>query len=234
MKTVVGINTLTMIDQFVYASHINLAFRLGRNTKDDFYFVQPRRMTIDKMRNFTAKVALETESDYILFIDDDVQVPPNTYDKLKEGIEKHGFDVLAGVTYIRSYPFRPMVFNFLKEETDFLWMDFKDHADKQTGLLECDAVGFSCCMIKTSCLRDLLPPYFLTGPNHTEDVYFCQKLKDYNPGAKIGVHTGVETAHLIGPEFIHSNNLEIWRKHAEEEFPEIKAPKGHTWEFVNG
>src|ERR1041385_1165531 len=82
MKIVVGINTLTSIDQPVYSNHCQFWFRLGRSSSHDFILSHPRRMSIDNMRNMTAKIALEHNADYILFIDDDVLIPLNTVDML--------------------------------------------------------------------------------------------------------------------------------------------------------
>src|SRR5687767_11134475 len=148
MKTLVGINNLTMVDQMAYANHSQFWYRLGvwkgkeeaAGQSVEFALCNPRRMTIDRMRNEAAKIALEGEFDYLMFIDDDVLVPFDAFHKLV----KHDKDIIAGVTIIRGYPFHPMIFNFSEEykENSYV-MDFKGKADPETGLLECHAVGFS-------------------------------------------------------------------------------------------
>ena len=109
MKLFIGINTLTAVEQPVYASHLNLFQRLGKDHPDwTVGLYTPRRTSIDRMRNSLAKMALEGEYDYIAFIDDDVIVPYNLFDKLL-ALEA---DIAAGWTIIRGYPFENMFFNF--------------------------------------------------------------------------------------------------------------------------
>ena len=82
-KILVGVNTLTAVSQPIYSNHCQFWYRFGRSYPQfDFMLNNPRRMSIDNMRNMTAKVALENDVDYILFIDDDVLVPIDTLGRL--------------------------------------------------------------------------------------------------------------------------------------------------------
>ena len=216
MKTLVGINNLISVDQLAYANHCQLWYRLGKENPDDqFLFCNPRRMSIDGMRNFCAKAALENECDYILFIDDDVLVPFDCYKKLLS----HKKDIIAGVTHIRGYPFEPMIFNFSNKQC-FYYRDYKDNI--VDGLVECDAVGFSCCLIKVDILKQIRPPFFITSPAHTEDVYFCKKAKDQIPDIKIYVDPTVETAHILGSDLIMPSNIQHWKDFEEARNPMLK------------
>lgn len=219
-KVLVGINNLTVINPFVYGNHWQFSFRLGRDhTEDQFALFNPVRMSVDRMRNSTAKVALEHGFDYILFVDDDVCIPQDAYKQLKAANK----DIIAGVTLIRGYPFYPMIFDFSNKENHYV-VDYEKKAAKN-GLLKCDAVGFSCCLIRTSILKEIPEPYFVTGTFSTEDVYFCLKAKEYIPKVKIFCHTKIETNHGIGMEFINPKNKSIWMKHVETEFPGVKKKK---------
>lgn len=217
-KVLIGINTLIAINPYVYGNHWQFSFRLGRNhRKDQFALFNPVRMSVDRMRNSAAQFALEGGFDYIFFVDDDVMIPFDAYDKLK----KANKDIIAGVTLIRGYPFYPMIFDFKRKKNNHV-IDYERKANKRTKLLTCDAVGFSCCLIKTSILKEIPQPYFVTGTKSTEDVYFCIKAKEYIPKVKIFVHTGISTIHCIGMEFISPENKKIWIKHMEAEHPGIK------------
>lgn len=217
MKILVAINNLTSVSQLAYSNHCQFWYRLGRNMPEhQFGLCNPRRMSIDRMRNFAAKAVLENDFDYLLFIDDDVLVP---FDTVKYLIEDDK-DVVAGVTLIRGYPYHPMIFNFVSPQlakdgrTHFI-DNYEELADKETGLLECDAVGFSCCLIKAKVLREIKPPYFITidensGINSaqcTEDVYFCNKVKMERPGTQIFVDTRIKTAHILGDDIVEPDNL---------------------------
>ena len=83
MKILVGVNTLTSVDQLVYLSHCQFWTRTVKQyPNDEFMFFAPHRMSIDNMRNASVKVALQHNCDYLLFIDDDVIVEPHTFKSL--------------------------------------------------------------------------------------------------------------------------------------------------------
>lgn len=210
MRIMIAVNNLVEVNQLAYANHCQFWYRLGRTMPEhDFIFCNPRRMSIDRMRNFAAKSCLDYDIDYLLFLDDDVLVPPEGLKRLLAANK----DVIAGVTLIRGYPYHPMIFNFLgrlisDDGTKIHYVDdYKERADPETGLLECDAVGFSFCLIKVSLLRKCSPPYFITGENHTEDVFFCNKARVEVPGTSIWVDTKIETAHILGADIIMPENL---------------------------
>lgn len=80
------------------------------------------------------------------------------------------------------------------------------HPDGLQPVIDVDAIGFSCALIKTDVLHQLTTPYFITGRHHTEDVYFCMKVKtelvgtETNAAPTIAMHTGVMCGHLLNPE----------------------------------
>lgn len=210
MKVLVAINNLTSVSQLAYSNHCQFWYRLGKNLPEvDFGLCNPRRMSIDRMRNFSARATLDNDFDYLLFIDDDVLLPFNAVQRLLAADK----DIIAGVTLIRGYPYHPMIFNFMGPQlaadgrTHFV-DDYTQLADKQSGLLECDAVGFSLCLIKSRVIRELKPPYFITIDGKcTEDVYFCNKAKLERPGTQVWVDTQVHTAHILGDDIIEPMNL---------------------------
>jgi hypothetical protein len=169
----------------------------------------------------TAKVALENNFDYILFVDDDVIVPLDCLDKLIAA----DADIAAGWTIIRGWPFENMFFKYddkgglLKyagNEGDFVLND--------KGLIECDAVGFSCCLIKVDLLRKMPPAYFVTGTHNTEDIYFCMKARQYAPDCKIVVDPTVKTAHIVGVETITPDNRDAYKTFYSSLYPDECKP----------
>src|SRR5580658_11370591 len=174
MKIMLGVNTLTTLEQPVYASHCQFLYNLGKNHPNDvLYFNTPRRMSIDRMRNQTAKLALEGECDYLMFVDDDVVIPSNAFDRLL-ACEA---DIAAGWTIIRGYPFQNMHFRHPSDNPSALENvphSVMDELEKGA-ILPVDAVGFSCVLINCNLLKRVPPPWFVTGPHNTEDIYFCMK-----------------------------------------------------------
>lgn len=215
MKTVVvGVNTLTSVDQAVYSNHCQFWYRLGKNMPDyRFILCNPRRMSIDNMRNTAAKIALENDAD-LMFIDDDVLIPVNTLPMLYAC----DADIAAGWTIIRGYPFKNMIFTFDNEEKTSLthW-----NGPENQGVLTCDAVGFSCVLIKHELLKQIEPPYFVTGPHNTEDIYFCMKARDYKKDTKCVCNLDVKTSHNIGAEYVDPLNMPLYKKYMEAQMPEL-------------
>lgn len=216
MKIMIGVNTLTAVEQPVYANHMQFFFRLGRNTEHEFAMNTPRRMSIDRMRNMTAKIALEQEYDYVLFIDDDVVIPINSLQKLIDADK----DIIAGWTLIRGYPFQNMFFKYQEGKLSHL----QEFEPDSNGLVEVDAVGFSYALIKCSLLRKVNPTWFVTGPYNTEDIYFCIKAKTVVPETSIFVDTTIKTWHILGPEMIGIENRETYSEYYKKTFPELIDP----------
>lgn len=228
MKFLIASNTLTAVAQPVYATMNQFWFRLGRNySEHQFITYTPRRVSIDNMRNAAAKIALEQECDYLMFVDDDILIDPlNTFASLVLACEKQGADIVMSETYIRGYPFEPMFFKHRNGKLEF-FRDFKEYINKKTGLVECDAVGFSCVLIKCSLIKKVTTPYFVTGPKGTEDIYFCMKARKElgTENVKIFVDTKFPTGHLLDPEPLHSENRESLIKFYDESCPELKESK---------
>ena len=187
----------------------------------DFALCNPRRMSIDRMRNEAAKIALDGDFDYLFFIDDDVLLPLDAFHRLRS----HDKDIIAGVTHIRGYPYHPMIFNFTDPayKSNTYVTDYKERAEA-SGLLKCDAVGFSCCLIHTRLLKRVSPPYFITSTHQTEDVFFCKRIRDFNPEQEIWVDVNVETGHLLGTDIIAPGNVKEWKEFDEKRYPELLIP----------
>lgn len=224
LKIVVGTNSLTEAQYPAYTNHCQFWFRLGRSYPNiDFIISNPSRMSIDRMRNMTAKVALQAKADYMLFLDDDVIVPPNM--GLEQLLDCKA-DVAAGKVCVRGYPFNYM--SFYKKGTELL-MDSKL---PKKGIVDREAVGFSFALLKTGPLRRMPEPYFITGINHTEDVYYCIRLKQMDPKATIKVNCECECGHILWPEIIHEMNRDQYIKYFKE-VNKIQASNGATHKTVD-
>jgi len=236
------VNTLQAINPYIYSNHIRFFVYAAKSNPDiKFDFFTPYRMSIDRARNEAAKIALETESDYLLFIDDDVMIPNDTLFRLIESDK----DIIAGLVIIRGYPFHNMAFRYDENnklinyndlplavacEEGHLKYDIKCDSCRRTPLeklVKVDAVGFSCCLIKTDVLRQMEPPWFITGLNHTEDIYFCLETQQYDPKPEIWINTDVSCGHLLNPEPVEwqtrKKMQEFYAQVAEEPWKRNKA-----------
>lgn len=232
-KIVVAVNVLTQVDSAVYNSHNQLWFRIGKHFPQHKYFqYTPERTTIDNCRNMAAKFALEQECDYLLFVDDDMILHEMTFQSLMENIQRPNVDVVMALTYIRGYPFHPMCFIDRDKEASEVknldyYDDFQEHIDPLTHLVEVDSIGCACVMIKCDLIKKLEPPYFVTTPHHTEDVYFCMKAKKTLGRKSVGIYVdcGVPTMHMMDKIGVNHRNVEILRTFSEMQNPDIKKTR---------
>lgn len=217
LKIVVGINSLTFAQQPAYSNHIQFFYRLGRSYPNiDFCLVNPPRMSIDRMRNMSAEVTLKGEFDYLLFIDDDVLVPFEGLAKLLD----MDCDIAAGNVMIRGYPFLHMLF----EDDGKKGLQAIAELPEPLGVIDVKAVGFSFCLIKRDILLDVPKPFFITGANNTEDIYFCMKAFQARPDVIIKADTSIVCGHILWPEIINEDNRENYKAYYDKQFPgEIEA-----------
>src|SRR6266849_1962392 len=218
-KVVIAINSLVSTKHIAYSNHIQLMFRFGRNyPKIDFCLVNPARMSIDRFRNMAADVALSIDARYLLFLDDDVLVPFDCLDKLIA----LDADIAAGDVLIRGYPFAHMLFQYTDKTKKGLkpMLSLPRERGRLDGL---GAVGCSLTLIKTSLIKQMVKPYFVTGPDtNTEDIYFCIKATQCVPLCTIAADTSIVCSHILWEEVIDSINKKNYKKYYEVQYPELK------------
>lgn len=228
IKIMVGCNILTMIDGLAYPNHLQMWYRIGRDLGNnyEFYFHTPIRSSIDNMRNTTANLALLHDCKFIFFYDDDVILPVDTLSKLLSTYERTKAAVISGLTFIRGNRFKPMIF-----DKSGPILDYKSKVDKY-GCVDCESLGFSCVLLDVEVMKYVITPYFVTGSQNTEDVYYCIKLKDMRPESKILCDTNIKTGHLVGKYMITEDNRDRIIKFEEEEFGIKEEELDHGIEYL--
>lgn len=115
VRVFVLVNVLQSVNSQVYANHCHFFTWSAKNIPGiEFRFWAPQRTAIDNARNSAAHYAMELECDYLLFLDDDVQIPENAL-KLLIDADK---DIIAGLVMIRGYPFHVMAFRYAGDDVD--------------------------------------------------------------------------------------------------------------------
>ena len=214
-KILVGVNSLTEIQWQAYNTHIQFFYRLGKDFPDmQVAFVNPSRYSIDKMRNMCCTIAVNQDFDYVLFLDDDVLPPSDALQRLLAC----NSDIAAGDVIIRGYPFNHMCFQYTNAEKNDL-AQVTEYPEGQH--LSVDAVGCSLTLIKVSFLKKMTAPYFITGLNCTEDIYFCLKARDLDPDCTITVDTKLTCGHILWPEVMSSLNKKDYKGYFEKQNPSV-------------
>jgi hypothetical protein len=137
-------------------------------------------------------------------------------------------DERRSLTFYNDLPFVEGLTCAAEEKHERFRLDCEHcHKAPLKEIVNVDAIGFSCALIKTDVLHQLTTPYFVTGRHHTEDVYFCMKvqteLKDEAGNSpSIVMHTGVKCGHLLNPEPIEWS---VRKRLTDFYAPEVEAEK---------
>ena len=165
---------------------------------------------IDAARCKGIEIGLQMGVENIFFWDADVQPPPDIIAKLLA----HNKPIVSAL-YARRY--EPPWLEMLKQKPEGLTPLYEGDYEKGA-LVECDAIGMGCCLIKTSLLKEIEKPWFqwtnyYAADGASEDFSFCRKVK--RAGFKIYVDTS-----LICP---HAGQIKF-----------MPSPKGgHNFELMN-
>ena len=143
--------------------------------------------------------------DYILFLDDDTIPPINVITKLLS----HKKDIVSALYFAKQEPHFPQIFLENKEHKGRFDSIGEYAKDK---LIEVDACGAGCLLIKREVFKKLKKPYFQFTPRGEdtprigEDFYFCKKAKEV--GYKIYCDTSIICGHL-GTKIITSDHWDM-------------------------
>lgn len=174
--------------------------------------LSPRYKPVDEARNMIVAEALKHNVKYILFIDDDVLVPPHTLYRFLNMAQREGKKVITGVYYTKTVPPVPVILNRGQPAGVTGW--------NVGDIFTVDFAGMGCMFVDTSIFEKMTEPYFkyqafefndknLPLPTIGEDIWFCDKVAK-EVGEKIWVDTSIQCGHenaAIRRVFIHNEAL---------------------------
>lgn len=144
---------------------------------------------VDNSRDKIVATAIKNGASHVMFIDSDIEFPPESIQKLIEDDR----DIVGGLYPRRQYPYRPTI---NKVDGDRLIVPSSYPKDR---LFETDAVGTGFMLVKTSVFKKLGdPPYFkiqqFHGKQIRDDVYFCITAR--RKGFKVWVDPTFKVGHV--------------------------------------
>ena len=160
----------------------------------DFFLKIGMQMTLLDARNEACKWAIENDMDYILWLDDDMIIPPDIW--LFSQLEAYDKDIIAPLFFTRKGVKLPLIFK--KRKVNDYYIVYDHIVNYKKGLQKVDAVGFGCLLMKTEILGKMQKPYFSYTENMGEDIYFCVKAKE--AGFDIWCDTDIVIGHLCPPK----------------------------------
>jgi len=143
-------------------------------------------------RNKAANKAIDEKYDWLLFIDADQIAPPDTLEKLLNCY----YDIAAGWSMMCLNDNRTNISIYDAEKR---YYGFYTTENLPQGIIDVDAIGFACIMIKTSVFAHLYYPYFkyVEYPHKgvlSEDLFFCDRVKQED--FKIMCDTSLQLQHV--------------------------------------
>lgn len=143
-------------------------------------------------RNYFAERALEMGMTHLFMVDSDMgSTKPGMLIKMLEADR----DLVAPLFMRRSEPYDILAMRSLGNG-NYKTISVAEARSKQ--LVEVDAVGFGCVLLKTALLKDMKFPYFhwetVKGAHLPEDLNFCRKVK--RAGGRIFVDTAIHLDHI--------------------------------------
>lgn len=153
-----------------------------------------RGCLIYQSREDAGEHLLESDADALLFLDSDMFPTEDMLVKLIEADK----DIISALAFRRVPDYEPCIFT----EEGF-------YHDYPEGLIEVEATGMACTLIKRGVFERVPKPWFFPEPVIGEDKAFCRRAK--NAGHKIWCDTTLECGH-IGECMFHSGHYRQRRK----------------------
>lgn len=162
---------------------------------------------LEDARNKIVRMALDSKTTHLLFLDTDIIVPPNLIIRM---FKETNDPVVSGLYFTRIPPFEPVAYlegEFINGRNLHPITEYPE--DK---LIDVDLVGMGCCLIDCAFLLEMYKTFngdgrwFAFEPGNGEDVWFCNRVRKM--GYKPKLHTGLLCGH-------HANIIVIddhWRR----------------------
>lgn len=183
--------------------------------------LEVRDKKIDEARNFIVDEFLKSDSEYLLFLDDDHS--GHTVEMLQTLLDINSY-VSAIKCYSRFFPYLANLMDYSGSDDPRIKYKPKDVT---VGIHPCDLVGFGMTLIKRATFDLLSRPYFVAINNGKEDNYFCDSL------IKIGIkpmgcfdytlpHQGIDQ---YNAEKMKKEGLDKIFKNFKDKFPNQEVDK---------
>jgi len=183
VNVTIGMPILDNVDGHTVNSLIGL---IGSNGQHPITFIPSIGTTvIHDARNHVIKESYKGDFDALLFIDSDMEFPPDTLQRLIDRDKD-----IVGVLYGNKVTGKPNTFVYDQYTDKFKKINVKP----QQGLVEVGAVGTGIMLIKKYVLDRVRCPWFYYEAGVGEDVNFCKVAT--LAGFKVYVDTDINIGHI--------------------------------------
>ena len=174
-RTLIAVPTYGKID----ADFVRAFCDLERDENTSYTFI--KNTLIYNARNVIAQNAIRYGFDRVLWLDDDIIVPPDALMKLSQSMD-NGKDFVTGIYFMKTFPSKPVVYSDI-------WYEIKSNeasagatniTEYSDTVFEVAGSGFGCAMTSVLMLKKLVERYgapFTPMMGLGEDVAFCWRAK---------------------------------------------------------
>ena len=172
-----------------WETYLAFAYELGRRNQEyDFFLKVIYRKEQFRARNNLITNAMVNNMDYILFLDSDMYVRPDIFAKLVA----HDKPITGCLYWQRGGAYEPVLMKENTKSDGSLTYDYI--RDFPRGLIEVDAIGGGCMLIKMEVLDRLPQPWFWIDGLLGTDLQLCRNAKKL--GFKVYCDTSIEIGHV--------------------------------------
>ncbi len=174
-----------------------LASFIGLERPEGCFTITVHGQSPAKSRNIIIEKAIEHKCTHILFVDDDMIIPPDTLTKLLS----HNKDIVTGLYLLRTFPHYPALFDEAYSNGKCKYTFLNNQEAKLVPAINC---GLGCVLIKTDVFKFLEKPWVRLG--ELEQDEWCDDIGFFNRCRKAGFEIFCDLNSPIG----HMTNVTIW------------------------
>lgn len=202
--------------QFVHSFPLMMVTAMQNNINIE-YELRGHSLVYDA-REGAAKYFLESDNDYLLFLDSDMMPSRDMLLKLIE----HDKPIVSALAFRRVPDYEPCIFKIVKDERVEMYRDYPK------GLIEVAGVGMACTLIKKEVFEKVPQPWFTPG-KLGEDLSFCRRANE--AGIPIYCDTNLICKHVGSYEVGEEHYINAGGK----SIPNSKGwwEKEHSYNWVN-
>lgn len=201
---------------------------LGLQSPTGMYFTKRTNdLAVDIARNYLAREALDNDAEWILWVDTDAYLHPQTLIRLMDW----GEPIVGALAFSASKPTTPTVYKGWASETECIidlenveqWLLAHPALHNTNGpaiidprpadsLYPVDVTGAHCLLTNRIVFETIPFPWFQcnakAGRGRGEDLYFCRKAAEH--GFQVHVDMSVMAGHMMGHSSIGALDFLAW------------------------
>lgn len=159
-------------------------------------------------RENLALAALQMQADYIMFLDSDQSIEPDTVDRMANWLD-NGEDIVTTLIFRKDPPYQPCIFSKQEELPNRqISLQYYDVANQDLSKpFYVSSCGLGCAMIKTEIFKNIPQPWFLPRPYTGEDISFMWEANQ--KGYKVLCDPTINIGHYGIKNFTREDYLKV-------------------------